>query len=273
MEKAEANFFWKTATKFFFLTILGLASIFSVIMLAFPVLSYRAAANFYKKIGLKSAAVGVYERQYEKSNKIEDLYNLVLICDQVGNSEKLLSYSSELLARDDFASFEKAFNEYALKNSDKDKLYLVASLKNYLNEIRIAYKYNKSPEKAFLDAVACFEEDDANLFYFAKYISCILNQNASISTKKQMLYQAATAKTAAGTINEKTVIQLVSERYTSIKPDGDLADADLLRLEQLWQTKSIEIVLLEATDDAGLETARTELSNLALIIEAKINND
>ena len=268
MEKTQANNFWKTSIKYFCLTILGLASIFCEILLIIPVVSPTTAVKMFKNIGLGSAAVGVAERQYKKSNKIEDLYNLVLVCDEVESGEKLLKYSSDLLKRDDFNAFEQAFNRYALEHTSKDKLYLMASLKNYLCEIRIEYEYQKSSEKAFLEAVSCFEYEDINLFYFSKYIDCIIAQ--SNETKAQKTLQIA--QTANAIVGGKTVLNLVKERYDNFKPTN-LENAELLLLEQLWQTKKVEIILLEATNDLGLVAAQSELENISTAIEAKLNND
>lgn len=254
-----------TAVKFFCLTLFGLIAIFCEMFLVVPVLSPKTAINMYKTTGQNKTAIATSERIYKKSKKIEDLYNLVLLSDELNDKENLLKYSKLLLEHKNFATFSLAFDEYALAHTDKDKLYLVSSLKSYLMSIRIEYLYGENSEKAFMEAVQCFDENDINVFYFSKYISCILLDNSLSDVKKNELV----AQTATATHNDKTIVELLQQRYTDNKP-ADLANANLLLLEQLWQTKTIEIELLESIDDAALEDAKEELSNLATIIAEKL---
>lgn len=265
----NSNNTWKLALNYFSLSLLLLASVFCVAFLAFPAFAPSKAIKLYKDWGLKAAAVGTSEHKYKKSNKIEDLYNLVVLCDETQNSEKLLKYSNTLLKRSDFDEFASAFDKYALNHTSKDKLYLVASVKNYLYEIRVEYLYKQNREKAFLEAATCFEYDDINLFYFEKYVSCVLlDKTITKSQKTQILSDAANALYGG-----KSVLLILSERYNEFKTSANLTDLDILRLEQLFELKSIEVVLLEAAESPALADAKEELENISNVLEAKLNND
>ena len=76
--KKEANS-TLVGVKFFFLTLFGLVALFCEMFLILPILSPKTAINIYKTTGLNSTAVATSERIYKKSNKISDLYNLILL--------------------------------------------------------------------------------------------------------------------------------------------------------------------------------------------------
>ena len=251
--------------RLFGFTLLGLFVALCVVSLAIPVLAPARAVNFYRIAGLNAAAVSTQKRIYEKSNKIEDLYNLVLLSDEVGDKDALLEYSNQLLSRDDFNTFAAAYEEYALKNTEKDKLYLVASLKNYLMGIRIEYLYSESAEKAFAEAVKCFDVNEIAEFYFSKYVSCVLLDESLTAEQKN----AKLVETASSTYGEKTIVMLLQDRYNTWLP-ADLDAADILLLEQLWQTKSVEVMLLEAAEDVSLASAKTQLEQLSNALKEKL---
>ena len=267
----NSNNTWRVALKYFCLSLLLLASVFCVAFAAVPAFAPSSAIKLYKNIGLNAAAVGVGERRYSKTNKIEDLYNLVVLCDEVDNSSKLLRYSNELLERSDFDKFAKAFDAYALNHTAKDKLYLVASLKNYLQEIVIECKYNKNREDALNYAVSCFDCDEIEIFYFEKYVSCILlDRNLSSVQKTQLLSELAAESTI---YKGETILWHLKERYNHFKSEVNLEDSSILRLEQLFDIKSVEVVLLRAAESTELASAQAELENISTILEAKLNND
>ena len=64
-----------------------------------------------------------------------------------------------------------------------------------------------------------------------------------------------------------------NERYNEFKTSANLTDLDILRLEQLFELKSIEVVLLEAAESPALADAKEELENISSVLEAKLNND
>ena len=269
MEKAKTD---KTTTlmgvKFFFLTLFGLVAIFCEMFLIIPILSPKTALNIYKTAGLNKAALATSERIYKKNNKIENLYNLVLLADELNDSENLLKYSKIMLEREEFSAFSAAFDKYAIEHADKDKQYLVASLKSYLIGIRIEYLYKKNADLAFVEAIKSFDESDFNVFYFPKFIDCILvDKNLTNAQKAQTIANLASDSV---TYKDKTIIELLQERYNANKPEN-LEAAELLLIEELWQTKTIEATLLEAkNDESGLAAARIEISNLSSIVAEKI---
>ncbi len=91
-----------------------LASVIGACLLTFGALSLFApatVARFSDSMGNSSVAVFFYEKQYKKTNDIDDLSILVLKLQDQGETVKEESYLKEMISRSDFEEFCKSQNQ------------------------------------------------------------------------------------------------------------------------------------------------------------------
>lgn len=79
-----------------------LAVLFGIFTLFFP----KNIASVADQMGNYGVSVFYYEKAYEKSNSVNDLYQLVLKLDEEADCEKTSKYANELLCRSDFSVVE-----------------------------------------------------------------------------------------------------------------------------------------------------------------------
>lgn len=65
----------------------------------------KILADFYYQVGYYQTAEKYYERQYDKTGDVQDLYNIVVALDQEYQGQKTYNYAVELLNHQDFESF------------------------------------------------------------------------------------------------------------------------------------------------------------------------
>ena len=255
----------KSVAKTFLLSLFVLCSLFGCVVLSLPVLAPNFAIKVYSSLGYDGAALSTREMKYERTGKIEDLYNLVIEARNQKQWTVLEKYSQKLLSHDDFSSFAASYETYAAAKTNKANLYAVASLEDYAERLQVEAIYHQDRARAFEKALICFENEKTGVFYFAEYINCVMNDEKYTANKKIDTIEVI-AKTE---IDGKNVLQLVSERYAKLKPEN-LEQADLLLIERLWEIKNVQLSLEDATFDANYETTKAELEELSNIIESKL---
>lgn len=248
----------------FIYTFLALLVIFFEIMLAMLVLCPNESINMYEYLGLEKAKLGALEIKYNKTNSATDLYNLIIEAEKQENYKKTDKYVDIMLKRDDFFAFAKALDDYALSISDKDKLYLVASLESYLYSLKVTSCYKKNIEQSLEMASSCFEKNSLSIFYFSRFVDLIKADNNLSSDEKISWLK----KAGSFIVNSKTILTHIDELYKNNYPT-DIENAKLLILEQLWHLKGIERILLQA-QNVDLTEIDAQLNQLAEIISKKL---
>lgn len=112
---------WKSASvsflKIFGAIVCAYFFVITVIFALFP----SVMTKFYNTLGFHKAEELCYERQYQKTNDIADLYNLVLF-EQDRNNLKQLQFINELRSRKEYSEFCEELNKSALEETTEKAL-------------------------------------------------------------------------------------------------------------------------------------------------------
>lgn len=95
----------KTVIKTICITLAAIIAACGLIYFLFAAISPKKLGDFFDGIDFHTLAVKNYERQYNKTDDIEDLYVLVTKLDAKAESEKSAKYLGEMTAKSDFSSF------------------------------------------------------------------------------------------------------------------------------------------------------------------------
>ncbi len=74
-------------------------------------------ANFFDSVGFYNSSIRLYEKQYGKSDSIDDLAVLILKLDQAKDSEKIEYYGEIMIEHEDYAEYCKSKDKDAPKGS------------------------------------------------------------------------------------------------------------------------------------------------------------
>ena len=135
---------WKNASvsflKIFGVIVCAYIFVLTVVFSLFP----GATANYFKFFGATKAEELCYERQYQKTNDIADLYNLILF-EQDRNNLKQLQFINELRSKKEYEDFCKKLNDSALSDTtEKSLVAYVGDVNAYLvnQKVKCLYKLN-----------------------------------------------------------------------------------------------------------------------------------
>ena len=120
----EENINWKNGVKIGLKT---LACCFVVIMFSLTfifVLFPKFSLKINNSLGLNKVKELNYQMIYARTDKIADLYNVILYEGEVGKTSKELTYIDEIIKRTDYNDFCNAMDKASLK-SVKDKLSVI----------------------------------------------------------------------------------------------------------------------------------------------------
>lgn len=179
---------WKNATVSF-LKIIGIVvcAFFFVTTTLFSLFP-SLGTEYYNVLGLKKAEELCYERQYQKSDNIADLYNLVVF-EQDKNNIKQLQYINELMNKKGYTDFCEKLNDSALsKTNEKSLIAYVGDVNAYLvnQKVKCLYELNISAETF---VYSCLKNDNLTEQSFASYVELIRKDNSLSETKKIEKYQ------------------------------------------------------------------------------------
>ena len=145
-----------------------LVSVLVTCLIAFGALALfvpATVARFFDGMGSSSVAVFFYEKQYRKTDDIDDLTLLVIKAN--GDSVKMQSYLEELIERDDFENYCTSLNDNDQTGFDSREYYygaLVGSMTengDFVKAISVGVDYVKdygytelNPLRVLLDKVS-----------------------------------------------------------------------------------------------------------------------
>ena len=118
------------------------AIIFGIFALFIP----KPLANLFDKLGWYSWSMSYYEKQYQKSNDVEDLYTVCLKVDQENDSERAEKYLAIIVGMDNFRDFCRS----------KDRKGDALTTEEYLEAkyVNVVYR-NKGIDEAMQKATRC----------------------------------------------------------------------------------------------------------------------
>lgn len=179
---------WKGATVSF-LKIIGIVvcAFFFVITTLFSLFP-SLGTEYYNILGLKKAEELCYERQYQKTDNIADLYNLVVF-EQDKNNIKQLQYINELMNKKGYADFCRKLNNSALsKTSEKSLIAYAGDVHAYLvnQKVKCLYELNISAETFIY---SCLKTDNITEQSFASFVELVRKDDVLSKERKIQKYE------------------------------------------------------------------------------------
>lgn len=179
---------WKGAT-ISFLKIIGIVvcAFFFVTTTLFSLFP-SLGTEYYNILGLTKAEELCYERQYQKTDNIADLYNLVVF-EQDKNNLKQLQYINELMNKKGYTDFCEKLNDSALgKTTEKSLIAYVGDVHAYLvnQKVKCLYELNISAETFIY---SCLKTDNLTEQSFASFVELVRKDNSLSKTEKTQKYE------------------------------------------------------------------------------------
>lgn len=87
------------------ITLCGVLAFIALLYGALTLFAPKALANFWGGLGSDNLAKTFSEKQYEKTEDISDLYNLIVVLDAEEDAEKVVLYTEKLLNEQGFKEF------------------------------------------------------------------------------------------------------------------------------------------------------------------------
>ncbi len=139
----EENFDWRIGMKIALKTLvgcfIGIMFAFCLIFVLFPKFSLK----INNVLGFKNVKELNYQMIYDRSDKITDLYNLILYKAEMEDFDGELELIDEIISRDDYNEFCGALDKASLKSvSDKTMLPYSVNVNGYLMSRKVVCLYN-----------------------------------------------------------------------------------------------------------------------------------
>ena len=147
-------------------------------------LTPRLSLKISQVIGCKKAQESCYEKIYDKTNSISDLYNLVLIEQQLGDYKKELGYINAMLAKKEYSDFCKTLDSASLKTiTSKELIPYSCDANAYIigQKVTCMYKMGEDLDIFVLAQTSAGELTDLSL---ATYIDVIHNDDLLTNAQK-----------------------------------------------------------------------------------------
>jgi len=260
-EQTFFNEIVKTILKTTFILIIGAFFCTAVLTLVLP----KTMANFYGDVGLNRAQAYCYKRVYNKSQKTEDLYNLIEVSIKAENFEDVIEFSKKMQNEPTFLIFCDKINERSTKNAENKYYVYVCDYDAYLkNQITNAYYKTKKFDAAKDFALNNLAEN-SNIYASEISTLCDLilsDKNLSKTQKTEKLSSIFNAE-----IDGKNVQTLMEEKIDSLpNPDGK---ANLTKLKIYHAKQKIYATMFYLNEAGGANEAT--LNDIEANIETNKN--
>lgn len=218
------------------------------------VLAPNVMIGFYNDLNMQSVKAYMYERVYDNTNKIEDLYNVIEVNISCENYEHVVKYIKVMQNRSGYADFCEKINARNIQNIDK-KYYVYlcdydSFLRNqYVNALYHANKKDRAREIAFDELT---NNSNSYAWEFGAYIDCVMTDNSLTENDKiALLSQIYDTE-----LNGLSVQELINNNIDMLDdPDGLNGYEKLRVLHQLIIIKITNKYFAQAKSDNVLVDA------------------
>lgn len=224
---------------------------FAVSFCLFP----KTAISASEKMGWKGGEVLGYERIYQKSGKIEDLYNLTIATIKANRHGQTISCIADLQANVDYEAFCEKLDNSAKQSVKKEYVAYVANLDSYLqNQKVVAFYKNGQKAKAEATAIADLERQNRYTFALDAYVSCFVgakNENQLLSALADEEYKG------------KTILQLIDDKIALLEYSSLNETEQIMSVYTLLKINKVKYAMQSAKGlDVDAENTRQEISHL-----------
>lgn len=218
----------KTLGDCFIVIMLAICSIF----ILFPSFSLK----IHKSLGMKKMQELDYQMIYAKSDKITDLYNVILYEEQIGNTKKELAYIDKILERDDYSEFCASMDKSTMeKLTDNSLIAYSANVNGYLLSRKVSIMYNSGVENINSYIYRQAKTGKITEYTFYTYVNLICKDSSlSNNEKKEKLTLLIGLNDGSGSfeslINKKISMLKTAKNQESDKKKILVYNGAILRL-------------------------------------------
>ena len=244
--------------------------VFFYILSAMFFLSPKFDAKIFSFFGMKKAEESCYVMQYQKSNDVVDLYNLVIFEQELNNDLKELSYINELINRKDYNDFCAKLDKSIIEQiEDKVLLTSLTTTNAYLisRKVKCSNRLNISGIETYIHSKLSLNSNNSNDLSecsFAVYVDIIESSSMTDNEKREKIETLLSVYSQA---NSKTVEELVEERLVNarkyIERSSDTAAWKYLVQKAVVETRKANVSVLKICGKSDAEINTAELLYVA----------
>lgn len=116
----------KVIVKYSLLTFVSLTLLLVLTFSSLSIFTPVTLGNMFYDLGFEKLSLNFYEKQFEKTNKIDDLHKVLIVANVAGNNESFIKFFNE------FESFENVNDYYELHDAQVLNKNISARQKSYL---------------------------------------------------------------------------------------------------------------------------------------------
>lgn len=197
---------------------IGLMLILCSIFVLFPKFSLK----INQTLGLTKVQEYNYQLIYKRSNNIADLYNVIICEENLGKTEKELTYLNEILARSDFQDFCKAMDNATISKLNDNKLIAsTANVNGYLTARKVYCLYSLNSKNVESFVYQQTKSGKYKEYTFAVFVDLVVGDTILTQSQKK---------------------ELLSEFI--VLSEFDVENSKLISMEKLVETKIAGLVSL-----------------------------
>lgn len=257
MEKSTTKIIIETSLKTLYFVIIGI--FFSIASLT--VLAPKAMINFCDALNLQKSKEYMYERVYDRTQQIEDLYNVIEVNISGKHYDHVTKYIKIMQKRLDYDEFCSKIDETNAQTVNKMFYVYVCDYDAYLRTQNVVALYNsnrvqRAEEIAFDELVG---NSNPFAWEFGAFVDCVMTDTTlTASQKKTML-----AEIYETTLNGVGVQEFINNNLDMVDDLESAEGRDKLKtLHILMKIKSTNKYLAEAVNDTTLaELLQKDLDN------------
>lgn len=200
------------------------------------------AIKFYEVFNADKTIIVCYEKIYQKSGELADLYNVVQKSIEAKRYEKTAKYIKKLQNSDGYDEFCSMVNSASVSATENKYIAYVADLDGYLVSQNILALYNLGKKQSAKDVAVKDIVYSENIYSFgiSTYIECLMNDKSySLEERKQMLIEFyeevvdenQTMKSISSYIDDKRDLVDLSQAVGNDKVDKILRVYTSLKIE------------------------------------------
>ena len=200
-----------------------------------------------QKMGWKGGELLCYERIYDKSEKIEDLYNLTVASINAKNNKKTISCISELQKQDNYDAFCEKLDLSAKRTVKIEYVAYVGNLDSYLENQKVLALYNSGKKaKAKNEAFKNLKSQNKYSFSLDAYVSCLGDNKTKLSALSQEEFE------------NKTIMEFIDDRISLLDYSSLSNVEQVMSVYTLLKINKIKYALFNAQEKTGQANAVQE---------------
>lgn len=252
MQKTDKNALNFTILKYFLVTVLACVAAVFYFFAVSICLSPKSMITSCQKMGWKGGELLCYERIYDKSGKIEDLYNFTVSSINAKNNKQTILCIATLQDRNDYDAFCEKIDLSAKQTVKIEYVAYVGNLDSYLENQKVLALYNSGKKsKAKQEAFSNLESQNKYSFSLDAYVSCLGDNKAKLSALADEVFE------------NKTILEHVDERISLLEYSSLGKIEQVMSVYTLLKVNKIKYQLLVAQDKTEQANAvQEEISRL-----------